>query len=60
MFFDIGAFAEGEVGQQHAMSIYGLLESVLHFGHLSLEVFVEFSQVDSIFLLELPIGNCAN
>ena len=30
-------------------SICSFLESELHFGHLSLEVFMEFPQVDSIF-----------
>ena len=45
MFFDIGMFAK----DQHATSIHGFLESELRFGHLSLEIFVEFPQV-SIFL----------
>ena len=49
VFFDIGMFTEGEVRQRHAMSIRGFLESELRFGHLSLEVFVKFPQVDSIF-----------
>ncbi len=50
MFLDIGAFAEGEVGQQHVMSICSDLESALCFGHLGLDVFMEFPQVDGIFL----------
>src|SRR6266545_4170503 len=49
MFFDIGTFAKGEVRWRHVMSICSFLESELHFGHLSLEVFMEFPQVDSIF-----------
>src|SRR6266545_1806325 len=49
MFFDIGIFAEGEVRRWHATSICGFLESELHFSHLSLEVFVKFSQVNGIF-----------
>src|SRR6266498_3340706 len=43
-------FTEGEVGRWHMTSICSFLESELHFGHLSLEVFVEFPQVDGIFL----------
>src|SRR6266511_5534255 len=49
MFFDIGMFAEGEVRWRHATSICGFLESELRFGHLGLEVFVKFPQVDGIF-----------
>ena len=60
MFFDIGTFGEGEVGQQHMTSICGFLESELHFGHLSLEVFMKFPQVDSIFSSvvggQIPLG----
>ena len=50
MFFDIGTFAEGEVRQRHVTSICGFLESDLCFGHLGLEVFMKFPQVDGIFL----------
>ncbi len=48
-FFDIGTFAKGEVRGWHVTSIHGFLESELHFIHLSLEVFMKFPQVDSIF-----------
>ena len=60
VFFDIGMFAEGDVRQRNATSIRGFLESELHFGHLSLEVFMKFPQVDSIFSSvvggQIPLG----
>src|SRR6266545_5807289 len=42
-------FTEGEVRRRHATSICGFLESELRFGHLGLEVFMEFPQIDGIF-----------
>ena len=42
-FPDVGPFSEGEVGWGHTTSIRGLLESLLGFGHLSLEIFMKFT-----------------
>jgi len=43
MFPDVGLFSKGEVGWGHTTSIHGLLESLLDFSHLGLEIFMKFA-----------------
>ena len=43
MFPDVGLFSKGEVGWGHTTSVCRLLESLLGFSHLSLEIFMKFA-----------------